>query len=369
MDRLLLGFESVPLVLIGICLLLLLLQLYFLLFVHGKLALHKIRDRESLPPGDQLPPLSVVICTRNEEHHLAENLTTLLEQDYPSFEVIVVNDRSDDDTKWLLKDLAEQHPRLKVVEIAEHVLSQSGKKFGVAMGIKAAEHEHVVFTDANCRPSSRYWLQHIGAAFESGRKIILGYVPLPSKNGFASALIRFGHFWRSVNYLSYALRGNAYMGLGQNMAYEKSLFFEGKGFASHIHVRSGYDELFVNQHASRRNTAISIHKEAHVWKPMPASLSEHLTERKFRQQAVALYRPRHRRMLRIQAISAVFFYLALIGTVIVEPATWPFVVGIYLFRLIAQYIIYIPIAKKLRITRMLWYLPVMDVLHRFYYRS
>jgi len=372
MDGLISALEGSSLWLLGLCLLLFLLlmvQLYFVIFVHGKLALHQVRSREAIPERQQLVPLSVVICTRNEEQQLAKNLTALLDQDYPAYEVIVVNDRSDDDTKWLLKDLAEQNAHLKIVEIAEHVLSQSGKKFGVAMGIKAAQYAHVVFTDADCRPASRYWLQHIGAAFERDRKIVLGYVPLPSKKGFANALIRFGHFYRSVNYLSYALKGNAYMGLGQNMAFDKALFFKGKGFASHIHVRSGYDELFVNQHATRQNTAISIHKEAHIWKSMPLSLGDYLQERKFRKQAYALYRPGHRRMLNLQRSSAVLFYLALAGVVIVEPTAWPLTVVGYLLRLIAQYAVYIPIATKLRSPRMLWYLPVMDVLHTFYRKS
>src|SRR5690606_33138302 len=146
------------------------------------------------------------------------------------------------DTKWILRDLSAQYPRLKTVEIAEHVTSQSGKKFGVAMGIKAAQYEHIVLTDVDCEISSKHWLSHLAAGFIDNRRIVLGYVPLKRKSGFLNALIRYEHFLRSVDYLSNALKGQAYTGFGQNMAFHKPLFFEGKGYAAHMHVPTGHDE-------------------------------------------------------------------------------------------------------------------------------
>src|SRR5690554_5276473 len=244
-----------------------------------------------------LPPLSVIISTRNQELQLKSNLEAVLTQKYPVFEVVVVNDRSEDDTKWVLRDLELAHPHLKVVEIAEHVLSRQGKKFGVAMGIKAAQYDHVVLTDVDCTPASDQWLLHMGAAFAgsdsdgktkksaSKTQIVIGYVPLQRSKGFLSTLIRFDHFYRSINYLAAALGRRAYMALGQNLAYEKELFFKGKGFASHIHVQAGYDDLFVNQHATRRNTRIVIHRDAHVWKPMPASSEAFFQERRLQREA------------------------------------------------------------------------------------
>lgn len=352
-------------ILLGLAGFSLLIQLYFILFIHGRLAFHKSK---ALSDTDlqELPALSVILCTRNEEHVLRDNLESILNQDYPDFEVIVVNDRSEDDTKWYLKDLSVEFKHLKAVEIAEHVLSTSGKKFGVAMGIKAAQHENLVLIDADCTPSSDQWLQHIGAAFGNQKEIVLGYVPLKRKKGFLNALIRFEHFIKSVDYLSFALKKNAFMGLGQNMAFAKSLFFKGKGFAAHIHVKSGYDELFVNQHATRNNTVIVIHKDAHIWKPMPRTFESYSIQRKFRKQATALFKGNHRFLLNLQALSAVLFYLSLLALVIIQPLTWPVAIAAYLFRLLIQYLIYIPIAGKLRITRMLWFLPVLDLFHTFY---
>lgn len=367
MDQYFSLFDQYSYLLFGGCLLVLLVQLYFILWVQGKLAFHKTKDAETLraDPTNRFLPLSVIICVRNHEDQLKANLPAILEQDYPDFEVVVVNDRSEDDTKWVLREMEAQYPQLKVVEIAEHVLSQQGKKFGVAMGIKAAKYDHLVFTDVDCIPATEHWLQHLNAGFGGGKEIVLGYVPLKRKSGVQNALIRFEHFYRSINFLSFALNRNPYMGLGQNLAYTKELFFKGKGFASHIHVSAGYDDLMVNQHADNNNTAIAIHKEAHVWKPMPQSVEDYRIRRKLQKQAMGLYKPKHRLQLKLQAISAFLFYVFLGLLLAYNPGLWLVVMGLYLIRLLIQYAVYIPIAGKLRITRALWYLPLMDVLLSF----
>lgn len=378
MEEYFLQFDPLSLGLLGLCAVLLFAQLCVILIFHGRLAWFRSGSSgakagavassldDSAEAATNLPPLSVIISTRNQEEQLRSNLEAVLTQKYPLFEVVVVNDRSEDDTKWLLRDLELIHPHLKVVEIAEHVLSRQGKKFGVAMGIKAAQYDHVVLTDVDCTPASDQWLYHMGAAFGGSTQIVLGYVPLQRRKGFLSTLIRFDHFYRSINYLAAALGRRAYMALGQNMAYEKELFFQGKGFASHIHVQAGYDALFVNQHATRRNTRIVIHRDAHVWKPMPATSEAFFLQRRLQREATRLYLGRHKFRLNVQFLMNVFFYLALIGTAVWEPRLWPVLAGIYLFRLILQFIIYMLIGRRLRVTRMFWFWPILDLIHTFH---
>src|SRR5690606_22968574 len=185
-----------PLLLLGIFGLLLLIQLYFLLFVYRKLAAYKVPSETT--NAAELP-LSVVICARNEEENLRQNLPKVLNQDYPQFEVILVNDFSEDESKWLLKDLATQYPNLKVVEIAEHVRLKHGKKFAVTLGIKGARYEHIVFTDADCVPESDQWLRHMAQAFTGGEEIVLGYSPYAKGRGILNALIRFETFHTAMS--------------------------------------------------------------------------------------------------------------------------------------------------------------------------
>ncbi|GGC19521.1 glycosyl transferase family 2 [Parapedobacter defluvii] len=355
--------ENAFILLSGICGLLLLFQLYYILSVYSKLALYKI---PSLPVKSSLPPLSVIICARNEEENLRRNLPHILAQDYPAFEVILVNDFSEDETKWLLRDLCAQSPYLKVVEIAEHVRLKHGKKFAVTLGIKAAQYEHMVFTDADCIPQSDQWLKHMGSSFDGGEEIVLGYSPYLKKPGFLNALIRFETFHTAMSYLSYALRKNAYMGVGRNLAYTKSLFFRGKGFAAHMHIASGDDDLFVNQNATPHNTVICIHPEAQVWSEPKTTFSAYARQKTRHAGASKAYKPSHRRMLATQLVTAFLFYVFATATLVAYPQYGYVVAGMYLFRLLAQLLVYYPIMKKLQVKGLLWGLPVLDFVYYCY---
>ncbi|WP_353195463.1 glycosyltransferase [Parapedobacter defluvii] len=355
--------ENAFILLSGICGLLLLFQLYYILSVYSKLALYKI---PSLPVKSSLPPLSVIICARNEEENLRRNLPHILAQDYPAFEVILVNDFSEDETKWLLRDLCAQSPYLKVVEIAEHVRLKHGKKFAVTLGIKAAQYEHLVFTDADCIPQSDQWLKHMGSSFDGGEEIVLGYSPYLKKPGFLNALIRFETFHTAMSYLSYALRKNAYMGVGRNLAYTKSLFFRGKGFAAHMHIASGDDDLFVNQNATPHNTVICIHPEAQVWSEPKTTFSAYARQKTRHAGASKAYKPSHRRMLATQLVTAFLFYVFATATLVAYPQYGYVVAGMYLFRLLAQLLVYYPIMKKLQVKGLLWGLPVLDFVYYCY---
>lgn len=362
MDVHLLLAQYLPHVLLGACGLFLLIQLYYILFVYSKLARHRSTSDDAAPH----PPLSVIICARNEEENLRTFLLSVLAQDYPEFEVILVNDYSEDDSKWLLKEFMATHPNLRVIEIAEHIRLKHGKKFAVTLGVKGAQYEHLVFTDADCQPQSDQWLRKMAAAFSSDKEIVLGYSPYLKQDGLLGLLIQFETFHTAMSYLSYALKGNAYMGVGRNMAYTKSLFFKGKGFASHMHIPSGDDDLFVNQNATRTNTAICIDPDAHVWSKPKETFTAYYRQKTRHAGASKAYKSGHRRMLARQLISAVLFYLACIVCVAVLPLYWPYVLGMYLLRLVAQTLVYYPIMSKLQVKQLFWWLPLADVFFYFY---
>lgn len=345
--------------LVGAYGLLLVFQLYFLLFVYSRLAFYKMRSKKE---STETLPLSVVICARNEEENLRKNLPTILHQDYPRFEVILVNDFSEDETTWLLKELCTKYDHLKVVEIAEHVRLKHGKKFAVTLGIKAAQYEHLIFTDADCVPQSDQWLRHMADAFDGGEEIVLGYSPYMRKRGLLNALIRFETFHTAMSYLSYALKGNAYMGVGRNLGYTKSLFFRGKGFAAHMHIPSGDDDLFVNQNATPDNTAICIDPEAQVWSEPKTTFPAYTHQKTRHAGASKAYRPAHRRMLATQLISAFLFYVLAILLLVLYPTYWYIVVGMYLLRLVVQLVIYLPVMGKLQVKGLIWGLPLLDAL-------
>ncbi|WP_242689193.1 glycosyltransferase [Pedobacter sp. SYSU D00535] len=337
-----------------------LVQLYYILVIQRGLRSYKGKTENTL-----CHPVSVIICARNEERNLQENLPMILEQDYPEFEVVVVNDCSLDESDQVLRAFAQKYPHLKVVTLTEHSRFKHGKKFAVTIGIKAAKHEQLLFTDADCKPASKSWINRMQQNFSGGIEIVLGYSPYQKEAGFLNALIRFETFYTALNYLSFALAGRPYMGVGRNMAYKKSLFFKGKGFASHMHIPSGDDDLFVNQNATATNTAIEIHPETHVWTEPKRSFSSYFRQKVRHMGAGKAYKTSDKYSLSVQTASALLFYLMLMLLVVLN-AQWWLLVSIYLIRLSVQAIIYYPVFKKLSYKDLIWLLPALDLIYNFY---
>lgn len=353
-----------PYIPLGILGVLLLMQWYYIFFVYGKLAGYRAKSSRR---EDHQPPVSVIICAHNEQENLQAFLPSIMEQHYPTFEVIVVNDCSDDDTPWILKDFASTYgDKLKIVDIKEHVQLKHTKKFALTLGIKAAKYEHLIFTDADCQPNSPHWLAEMAGAFALGKEIVLGYSPYFKHKGFLNRLIRFETAHTAMSYLSYALKRDAYMGVGRNLAYTKSLFFKGKGFNKHMHIRSGDDDLFVNHNATKTNATIAIHPDAHVHSLPKTTWKSYYKQKARHAGASVLYKSKHKRMLATQLVSALLFYVSLFICLALYPTLWYIPVSVYGLRLISQLIVFSYIYKKLAVKDLLWWLPLLDLFYYFY---
>jgi glycosyltransferase involved in cell wall biosynthesis len=218
-----------------------------------------------LATNSNLEPVSVIICAKNEDENLTEFLPKVLQQDYPNYEVIVVNDCSYDNTENVIDEFTQIFPNLKKVTIKEDAYYKHGKKFAVLVGIKAAQYENLVFMDADCYPSSDQWLKEMARGFTKEREVVLGYGAYEKQDSFLNKLIRFDTFMIAVQYLSSAIKGKAYMGVGRNLGYKKDLFYRNKGFSSHYHINSGDDDLFVNQVANETNVNACIQQTAFTY--------------------------------------------------------------------------------------------------------
>ena len=338
-------------------------QLYYITLINSHLSKFKpVAEEEEVLIKR---PVTVIICARNEEKNLEKNLPLILEQDYPDFEVVVVNDCSGDDSHMVLRGFASLYPHLKVVTINEHERFKHGKKFAVTLGIKAATKEFLLFTDADCEPASTRWIEKMQRHFKNNVEIVLGYSPYKIDRGFLNKLIRYETFTTAMNYFSYALHGKPYMGVGRNMAYTKSLFFRGKGFASHMHIPSGDDDLFVNQNATPHNVAIEILPEAHVWSEPKRTFSSYFSQKVRHMGAGKAYKAEHKRMLSFQTASAILFYVSIIALIFLQ-AQWWMILSFYLLRLILQLVVFYPILKKLNYKDLIWWVPVLDLIFNFY---
>ncbi len=301
-------FTLVEIVLVVLLLVSLFVQLLYYWILFSKPAFR----RKQSPATTEQPPVSVVMAARNEYHHLKKNLSAILEQKYPDFEVVVVNHASDDETADYLKELQNSYPQLKVVTIAQDLNFFHGKKFPLSIGIKSAAHEVLLLTDADCKPASPYWISRMASNYNDKTEVVLGYGPYVKEKGFLNRLIRYDTFLVALQYLSFALAGKPYMGVGRNLSYRKSLFLKNKGFIAHYSVASGDDDLFINEVARRENTRVELSPEAFVYSEPKHSFGEWFRQKRRHLTTGKKYKPKYKFLLGTFSLSLGFYYLSLI---------------------------------------------------------
>ncbi|MEI7981058.1 MAG: glycosyltransferase [Bacteroidota bacterium] len=356
MIDLLIDTRFLPLVLLIVFTISWMVQLVFYWGFYWRLARFSPESHSEPEPG-----VTVVICAHNEYHHLKDNLPLILEQDYPAFEVLVVNHASDDDTHYLLTSLAEQYPHLKSISIKEDLNFFSGKKFPLSIGIKSAHYSKILLTDADCKPASSRWIREMTSAFGSGIEVVLGYGAYNKTGGFLNKLIRFDTAHIAIQYLSYALAGIPYMGVGRNLSYLKQVFYRNKGFISHYQIRSGDDDLFINSVASGMNTSIRINPESHTFSDPKQTMGEWITQKRRHLSTSTHYKLRHKLPLGIYSLSLLLFYTLFILLVSISVSVFP-VLFLVLLRLITQYIVLGRCMRQLNEKDLIPFIPFLDIL-------
>lgn len=211
----------------------------------------------------KLPPVSVVLTARNDANWLKENLVYLLEQDYPDFEVVVVDYLSQDDTRFVLKLLKDYYPHLKIVPFKEDVNLFQGKKYPLSIGIKSAKNDILLLADPDCTPNNMRWLRGmVRGYYRKETQMVLGFCGLKRTKTLLGVMQQYDNLLYSANYLGCALLGHPYTASGRNLSYRRTFFFKQGAFINHYSVAGGSDDLFVYQNATRSNTAICIDDDA-----------------------------------------------------------------------------------------------------------
>ena len=333
--------------------------------IYLSLFLFAFAKKNRKPIGDP-KPVSVIVCAHDEEHNLRELVPLLLAQDHPEFEVIIVEDRCNDGTYDYLLAGTKQDSRLKMVRVVykpEHI---SGKKFALTLGIKAARYKWVLLTDADCRPTGNNWIKRVSECMEGSTQVVLGFSPYFKSKGLLNAFIRFESFLTGIQFIGFAILGWPYMGVGRNLAYQKSFFLDNKGFNSHLGVMGGDDDLFVNQHAIGAITKTCMGAEA-LMKSSPKTTWKEYYVQKLRHLSVG----KHYKFS--DKLSLGIFSLTTVTTwFLVLPASFfsPFMVWILLIffvRWILLVTLFHKASQKLGEPFEAWKAPFLDFIYAFYY--
>ena len=310
---------------------------------------------------------SVIIAARNEAANLAANLPHILEQQHERFEVIVVNDHSADETRWVVKDLQASYPHLHLLDLSAHIWNKPGKKLALTLGIKKASYEVILLTDADCQPASQHWITLMEQPFtDPETKFALGFAPYQGAAGTLARFVQYETFQTAFYYLGLGLAGMPYMGVGRNLAYRRAFFFQHQGFGPHHYLAAGDDDLLVNRLATARNTAIVLAPESFAWTPAPPSYKQWLYQKRRHLSIGQFYQPVHKLILGSLWLLQVLFYLSLLGALLLDPAN-PLGWTLLGLKVVGFYSISLPVLRRFQMRPMAGWAFCLDLIYQLLY--
>lgn len=283
--------------------------------IFGKMAFYRKKDKKN----NDFPPVSVVIAARNEYRNLDKYLISILEQDYPNFEVVVVNNSSDDLLSYyFLRDMSQRYPHLKHIDIKPDINFFVGKKFPLSIGIKEARFEHLLFIDADCKPISNQWIKKMMENYNRSEiEVVLGYGGFFMRKGLFNKFCHYDTLWVGMQYLSAALCGIPYMGVGRNLSYKKSLFLNENGFVSHYTTPSGDDDIFINRVATAKNSNICLDSEGITLSEAKRNFGQWFRQKRRHFSASTKYKWGDMIMLTIFPLFQLLFFVSLVWSLII----------------------------------------------------
>lgn len=334
-------------------------QLLFTLIIYSRLAFHKEKNKEI---SSEIDGVSIIIAARNESDNLYNNLPFILEQNFKNFEVIIINHQSMDDTKYILDAYTKQYPHLKIITVERSKHLKYGKKLPITIGIKGAKYEHLLFTDADCKPASPNWLKSMVSHFDSSKEIVLGYGPYEKVKGFLNTIIRFDTAWIAMNYLSMAKARIPYMGIGRNMAYTKTAFDRVSGFKSHYSLSSGDDDLFIQEAAKKKNYIINTDPNSYCYSKAPDSWGNWFSQKSRHYTTTDKYKVIKKLMLGIYPLTLLLMMVSFV-TLLLDSNFVLLTLACFVFLLIVKWVIMGLALRKINESKFIVLLPLLDIFY------
>ena len=330
-------------------------QLVYYLGIFSKFAFVKAK-----PGTPKRIPISVIVCAKNEEENVEALVPLLVQQEYPEFEIVLIDDASSDNTLEKFEAFEKQYPNIKLVKVENNEAFWGNKKFALTLGIKAAKYEYLLFTDADCRPSSPHWIREMSSNFTMQKTIVLGYGTYDRRPGFLNKLIRFETLLTAVQYFAWARSGRPFMGVGRNLAYKREEFFNVRGFMDHMKIRSGDDDLFINQAATGKNTTVCYSADSFTYSEPKQTFREWFTQKRRHVSTAAFYKASDKFQLSLFFASQ-FLFLILPIILLAFLHQWIIVVSAIGLRYLATWLTLGLAAGKLREKDVMYFYPIFEI--------
>lgn len=331
-------------------------QFLYYVVIFGKFSFAKLQ-----PATPKRIPISVIVCAKNEEENVKKFIPLLAEQNYPQFEIVLIDDASSDNTLEIFEEFEKLYSNIKLVKVENNEAFWGNKKFALTLGIKAAKYEYLLFTDADCYPNSKEWITTMSSQFTAKKTIVLGYGAYEKiASSFLNKIIRYETLMTATQYFSWAKIGKPYMGVGRNMAYKREEFFKVRGFMDHMKIRSGDDDLFINQAANKSNTTICFSPESFTYSQPKTSFKDWFTQKRRHVSTANHYKLFDKNQLSVFYASQLLFFILSIVLLLFQ-FQWIAVVSIIGFRYLFAWIAMGFAAGKLKEKDVMYWFPIIEL--------
>ena len=335
-------------------------QLVYYLIIFGKFAF--AHAQETTP---KRVPVSVIVCAKNEAEKVKQFIPLLAEQDYPDFELVLIDDASSDDTLDIFEEFEKQYSNIRLVKVENNEAFWGNKKYALTLGIKAARKEYLLFTDADCYPTSKDWITNMTSRFTVNKTIVLGYGAYEKvKNSFLNKLIRFDAMLTATQYFAWAKIGRPFSGEGRNLAYKKEEFFKVNGYIDHMSIRMGEDALFLNQAAKGKNTTICYTPESFTYSEPKKSFKAWRKQKRRQVFTAKFFSGFDKFQLRFFFLSQLSFIILAVVLFALQY-NWMFMVPVVALRYLASWLTMGYSAAKLKEKDTVYWYPVIEIILTF----
>ena len=332
-------------------------QLFYYGFIFGRFAFAKTQKK-----SPKRIPISVIVCAKNQEENVTKFVPLLAEQEYPDFEIILIDDASSDTTLDIFEAFEKQYSNIRLVKVDNNEAFWGNRKFSLTLGIKAAKNPYLLFTDADCYPASKDWISQMSACFTMQKTIVLGYSAVEKISGsFLNKIIRFENLLNTVQFFSWTKSGKPYKGIGRNFGYKKEEFFNVNGFIDHMKIRAGDDDLFINQVANSKNTTICFDPNSFTYCQPKKTFKEWLELKRINHTTASFYKPFDKIQLTLFFVSQLLFLILPIFLLLFQYQ-WIVVISLIGFRYLFTWITLGFSAGKLKEKDVMYWFPIVEII-------
>ncbi|MGQ2984963.1 glycosyltransferase [Flavobacterium sp.] len=334
-----------------------LLQVCYYLAILGKFAFAKVQAT-----NPKRIPVSVIVCAKNEAEKVKKLVPLLAAQNYPDFEIVLIDDASTDETLDIFEEFEQQYRNVKLVKVANNEAFWGNKKYALTLGIKAASKEYLLFTDADCYPASGNWITQMSSNFTLNKTIVLGYGAYEKvKGSFLNKIIRFDAMLTASQYFSWAKAGKPFNGESRNMAYKREEFFKVNGFVDHMNIRTGEDSLFINRVATKKNITTCYTPDSFTYSESKRTYSGWRMQKRRDVYTMAWFRPFAKFHIRFFHITQLAFVVLAVLLAALQ-FNWMLLVPAVALRYIINWVVIGYSAAKLQEKDVAWWYPVMEII-------